>query len=140
MNVYKYDDLFVGMTEIFISQVTEEMMKAFLSITGDINPFHNDATYAKKVGYENRVVYGMLTASLLSTLAGVYLPGKYSLIQLVEIKFVKPVFVGDVLSIKGTVNELNDTVKQITLNVTITNQKQEKVLRGKMKIGVLNEG
>lgn len=70
---------------------------------------------------------------------GVYLPGKYSLIHQVETKFIRPVFVGDVLTVKGEVAELNDTVEQMLLKVVITNQKGEKVLRGSMKVGFLHE-
>ena len=73
----------------------------------------------------------MLTASFLSTLAGVYLP--------VETKFTKPVYIGDLLNISGEVTEINDTVNQIVLKVEIRNQNEEKVLRGKMKVGFLDE-
>lgn len=101
MNDYRYEELAIGMTESFTVEVTEEMMKGFLSITNDVNPLHNSIEFAKKNGYENKVVYGMLTASFLSTLAGVYLPGKYSLIQNIAINLRKPVFVGDVLFVRG---------------------------------------
>ena len=81
----------------------------------------------------------MLTASFLSTLVGVYLPGERSLIHSVETKFTKPVYIGDVLNVCGEVVEINDTVKQIVLKVEIRNQYEEKVLRGKMKVGFLDE-
>ncbi len=139
MNQYKYEDLEIGMEEGFCIEMTEHRMENFLDITGDINPLHNDENFAKEAGYEGKVVYGMLTASLLSTLAGVYLPGKYSLIHQTEVKFVKPVYIGDQLKVSGKVLELNDTVKQMTMKVVITNQHQEKILRGKMKVGFLNE-
>lgn len=82
----------------------------------------------------------MLTASFLSTLAGVYLPGENSLIHSVETKFVKPVFVGDTLLVSGEVAEKNEHFPVIKLKVVITNQKKEKVLRGSMQIGVLKDG
>lgn len=139
MNHYKFKDLSVGMTETFTRMVTEEMLRAFFHTTGDINPLHNDTAYAKSMGYTDRVVYGMLTASFLSTLAGVYMPGEHSLIQSVEVKFVAPVYIGDELTITGRIEELNDTMKQISLKVEVLNQNHIKVLRAKMKIGVLCE-
>lgn len=81
----------------------------------------------------------MLTASMLSKLAGVYLPGRYSLIEEVDAKFVSPVYVNDTLCISGVVTELNESVQQMVMKVTIRNQNEEKVLRGKMKIGFLHE-
>lgn len=139
MNEYKYSDITLGMEESFQVTITEQMLESFREITGDNNPLHNEEEFAKKRGYESRVAYGMLTASFLSTLAGVYLPGKNSLIYETQTKFAKPVFIGDVLTIRGTVDELNDLFQVFTMKVVISNQKGEKVLRGKMKVGVLNE-
>ena len=137
MNCYTYNDLTIGKEEEFEIEITQDMMSKFLSITGDINPLHNDVQFANEHGYDQKVVYGMLTASFLSTLVGVYLPGKNCLIQSVDLNFVRPVYVGDILHVVGRIIELNDTVKQIVLKVDITNQSGIKVLRGKMKTGVL---
>lgn len=139
MNYYSYSDLGVGMEESFQVKIEEDMLVKFQEITGDVNPLHTDKRFAKEKGYQDRVVYGMLTASFLSTLAGVYLPGEKSLIQSVETKFTKPVMIGDVLTVIGKIEELNDTVQQIVLKITIVNQNEEKVLRGKMRVGMLNE-
>lgn len=138
MNHYVYEQLSVGQKEGFSVVVTEDMMDRFREITGDINPLHSENDFAISHNYRQRVVYGMLTASFLSTLAGVYLPGELSLIQSVETKFLKPVFVGDIIFISGVVAELNDSVRQIVLKVVMTNQAGEKVLKGTMKIGVLS--
>ncbi len=138
-NTYQFKDIKLGMEQSFNVEITEETMNKFLEITGDVNPLHNDLKYAKSQGNKEKVVYGMLTSSFLSTLAGVYLPGKYSLIHSVEVIFKKPVFISDSpLSVKGKVTEINDDFKQITINVSIFNRKQEKVLRGIMKVGVLD--
>lgn len=139
MNYYTYESLKIGQFEKFSILVTNEMMEKFYIITGDTNPLHNDKEFAKYQEYKDNVVYGMLTASFLSTLAGVYIPGKLSLIQSLNIDFVKPVYVGNKLTILGIVKELNDTVKQMTLKVEIYNENNEKILRGKMKVGFLNE-
>lgn len=137
MNHYGIEDISVGMKESFHVQITEEMLEQFCSITGDVNPLHLDPEFAKDKGYPMKVAYGMLTASFLSTLAGVYLPGERSLIHSVESKFVKPVFPGDCLTVKGEVVEINDIFSVFTMKTVITNQKNEKVLRGKMQIGFL---
>lgn len=137
MNEYRFEDLVVGTQESFSETLTEEKMEAFLTITGDTNPLHRDKEFACQHGYADCVVYGMLSASLFSTLAGVYLPGKYCLIQQVEAKFVAPVYVGDELTVLGIVKEKNETVRQVVLKVEIRNQKGEKVVRGTMNIGFL---
>ena len=136
MNAYRYEEIEVGHKESFTVTVTEEMMGSFRDITGDINPLHNDEGYARTEGYPGRVAYGMLTGSFLSTLAGVYLPGKYSLIQEVRLKFAKPVYIGDTLTVEGLVEEKNDTYSLLMVKATIKNQDGLKVCRAKMQIGV----
>ena len=137
MNNYSFDELQVGMSESFQVTVTEAMLDSFKSITGDVNPLHNDEEFAKAKGHVGRVAYGMLTASFLSTMAGVYLPGEKSLIQQVETKFANPVYIGDTLTVKGEIVELIESVQRLELKVTITNQNGKKVLRGKMQILVV---
>ena len=137
MNHYTYEEITIGQEESFLTIITEETMEKFYNITGDCNPLHRSDEYASSAGFEKRVVYGMLTASFLSTLAGVYLPGEYSLIHTTETEFVKPVRIGDSLTIKGVVKEKDDKFKLIYLKVVITNQKGEKVCRAKMRIGLM---
>lgn len=137
MNNYKFEDLSVGMSESFKVTITQEMLDSFKGITGDINPLHNDESFAVSKGHPGRVAYGMLTASFLSTLAGVYIPGERSLIQQVETKFSSPVYIGDELTVKGEIVELVESVQRLELKVTITNQSGKKVLRGKMQILVV---
>lgn len=140
MNEYTFKNIKIGMEEKFQVSITNEMISSFRNITGDINPLHTDIEYAKSKGYEEVVIYGMLTSSFLSTLAGVYLPGKYSLIHSVEILFKKPVFISsNPLTIKGKVIDINEAFKQFTIKVEILDKNNEKVLRGIMKVGVISE-
>lgn len=139
MNEYTYDEIIIGQEESFQVTVSEEMMEQFLQITGDVNPLHRDAAYAVTRQYVDKVVYGMLTASFFSTLAGVYLPGRYSLIHSVETKFLRPVYVGDVLTVSGTVKEKEDAYRMLILNLLIKNRKGEKVVKGTMQIKVLDQ-
>ena len=138
MNKYKITDISAGMKESFSVTITEEMMQKFFEITSDENPLHMTNDFAKAMGFGNRVVYGMLTASMISTLGGCYLPGQYCLIQGVEVKFVKPVFVGDELVVMGEISKVDYDLKYLEIKVTIKNQKGERVLRGLLKAGVID--
>lgn len=137
MNEYRFNDLKIGQEETFSYEVTEEKMALFHKLTGDNNPLHMDDSFAREHGFGERVVYGMLTASLISTLAGVYLPGKYCLIQRVDSKFVTPVFIGNVLMVKGTVTELNASVQQAVIKIEVKNQDNQKVVRAVLYVGFL---
>lgn len=136
MNHYRLADLTPGVTESFTVTITEEMMAQFYAITGDNSPIHMDADYAARRGYPGRVVYGMLGASFLSTLAGVYLPGEHCLLHGVDLKFAKPIFIGDTLTVTGVVDEVNDTFREITIKASIVNQDGKKVTRAVIRAGV----
>ena len=98
---------------------------------------HTSPDWAKENGFNDSLVYGLLTTSFYSTLAGVYLPGKYCLLQEVSAKFTKPVFVGDELTVSGEVMEVQETFRRIIIKARIVNQNGETVNRAKITAGVL---
>ena len=140
MNEYRLADLAVGMTESFVHTFTAEDEESFRLLSGDDNPLHRDDDFAREMGggkLRGHVCFGMLTASLLSTLAGMYLPGRYSLIHSVEISFVRPVYVGDALCVSGTVAAVHEELRMIELKVRISLPDGSAVCRAKMKILLL---
>lgn len=136
MNSYTFAEMRPGLTESFRVVVTEAMMAQFYAITGDNSPIHCDAAYARERGYPGRVVYGMLGASFFSTLAGVYLPGEHCLLHGVECKFARPIFIGDTLTITGTVADVSEAVQEAEIKAVITNQDGKKVTRGVIRAGL----
>lgn len=138
MNEYCFEDIRIEQTESFQKEITVGMEDAFREITGDTNPLHRDDVFAVEVGngkFKSHVSFGMLTAAFCSTLAGVYLPGKYSLIHSIDnLSFKKPVFAGDVLTVTGTVKKKYDDLKLICVSVKITNQDRKVVSKADMKI------
>ena len=63
------------------------------------------------------------------------MPGKYSLIHSVDqISFKKPVYAGDVLTVRGTVEDKQDGLNLIKLKVRITNQENKCVMTAGMKV------
>lgn len=139
MNHYMLQELAPGMEACFSVTITDEMLQKFLEISGDTNPLHTDAAFAQAKGYPGRVVYGMLTASFYSALAGVYLPGERCLLLEVNSKFTSPVFVGDKLDVYGKVSEVKENYGFIRVKARIRNQKGETVSRGVITAGV-NDG
>ena len=84
MNEYTLSEIEIGMKASFQREITTEMEDAFRQISGDENPLHRDDEFAGEISngkFTQHVAFGMLTASLYSTMAGMYLPGKYSLIH-----------------------------------------------------------
>ena len=139
MNEYKFSEIEIGFEESFVIEVDKSKMEKFLDISKDTNPLHNDTNYAKKMGFQDKVVYGLLTSSFYSTLVGVYLPGRYCILQGIDIQFSKPVYVGDVLKISGKVSYINEAYKMIEIKAFIMNQDNIKVSKATIKAGVMHE-
>ena len=140
MNHYTFDECVIGLKESFEIELTESAVDGFKSITGDLNPLHNDEDFAKAKGFEGKVAYGLLTSSFFSTLAGVYLPGENCLIEEVNWKFMRPVYADEKLVITGEVKERDECFKQLTLKTTIRRKSDDQlVVRGKMNVRVLED-
>lgn len=141
MNNYKLNDIEIGMEVSFNKIVTKEMENSFREMSGDDNPLHKDDEFARDISdgkFKAHAVFGMLTASLYSTMAGMYMPGKYSLIHSFdELSFLKPVFVGDDLTVSAKVIDKIDDLRLIVLKLSIRNQEKKVVSRAKMKVLVM---
>ena len=100
---------------------------------------HIDREYVLKSaqgGYTDCLVYGMCTASFYSTLVGVYLPGEKCLFHECNVAWLKPVYVGDELTVVGEVAKVDDRVKRIKIKAYMENQKGERVSRATLIAGV----
>ena len=143
MNEYTLNEIEIGMEASFTKTVTAEMEDAFRKLSGDDNPLHRDDDFAKEISggkLKGHAVFGMLTAALYSTMAGMYLPGKYSLIHsFEEISFLKPVFVSDELTVTGQVVDKIADLGLIILKVVIRNQDNKMVSRARMKVLVMKQ-
>ena len=140
MKEYQFSDLRIGMKESFSHMVTIEQEESFREITGDLNPLHQADAFARESGqgkFKKHVTFGMLTAAFYSTLAGMYLPGKYSLIHSLEIKLTKPVYAGDLLVITGTVVGLQEELKLLEIKAKIENKEGQCVSKARIKVLVL---
>ena len=111
---YTFDSINVGMNHEFEITVTEKLVLDFSVISGDFNPLHMDEDYATKTKFKKRICHGMLLASFLSRLVGMYLPGKNALYFSQILNFVSPCFINDIFIVKGEINYKNYATKIIT--------------------------
>ena len=137
MNAYRWSELHIGLAYSFSVQLTAEMMQEFLHLSGDNNPLHVDAAFARESGFPDVVVYGMLTSALYSRMVGVYLPGRFCLLHGIQVDFSNPAFVGDTLTVKAEIVHLSEAFRRIEIKASIEND--EKVIsKAKIRVG-LNE-
>lgn len=110
---YYLEDLEVGMTDSFAKTITDADVTLFAGISGDTNPIHINADYAATTPFEKRIVHGMFSAALISTVAGTKLPGPGAIYIDQQIKFKAPVFIGDTARASVTVSDIDQRRRRV---------------------------
>lgn len=129
-----YDELAVGHSARLVRTVTLQDIQAFAAVSGDINPAHLNPEYADATMFHGVIAHGMLGAALISALFGTQFPGPGTIYLGQELKFTKPVRIGDTLTVLATVSEKNDEKKRIKMDCLVTNQSGETVLKGEANL------
>jgi 3-oxoacyl-[acyl-carrier protein] reductase len=130
-------EIYVGYSDSISRTITAKDVDAFARLSGDYNQLHVDEEFAAKTEFEQRVVHGFLHASMLSTLVGMKIPGRGALYLSQTIDFTRPVFIGDTVVATGIVEKINPASRVIEINMQITNQHKETVLKGMASVKVL---
>ena len=136
MNEYRWSDLSIGMQESFEVTFTDAMSKTFAQLSGDTNPLHVDHDYAETAGFPRPVLFGMLTSSLYSRLVGVHLPGKFALLEGIDIDFNAPCHAGERLIVRGEISFLSDAFQRMEIKASIRKGDQKLVSKAIIRVGL----
>jgi acyl dehydratase len=139
------EDLEAGQTFVTPGRtITEADVVSFASWTNDNNQIHTDVEFAKGTRFGQRIVHGMLGASLclgLIARTGVFEGSAVALLGIDQWTFPLPVFIGDtvtctveILSTRLTSSGTTGIVERL---VVLRNQRGEIVQRGRMDLMVL---
>lgn len=120
----------LGDSASFRKTVTESDIILFAGISGDFNPAHMDAEAAADSIFGQRIAHGMLSASFISNVLGNSLPGPGTIYMGQELRFLKPVFIGDTVTATCTVVERQEEKNRLKLETLATNQRGETVISG----------
>jgi len=112
---YYYEDLEVGMTDVFAKTITETDIVMFAGISGDTNPVHLNEEFAAGTMFKGTIAHGMLTSAFISTVIGTKLPGPGCIYVSQSLKFKAPVKAGETVKAKCTIVEMIPEKKFIKL-------------------------
>ena len=112
---YYFEDLEVGMVDVFAKTITEADILAFSGVSGDTNPVHLNEEFAENTIFGGRIAHGILTAGLISTVIGTKLPGPGCIYVNQSLKFKAPVRAGDTVTAEVEIVELIPEKKFIKL-------------------------
>ena len=120
----------VGDTASSTRKITDADILGFAALSGDHNPLHLDDSYAATTRFGKRVAHGMFSASLISAVLGNDLPGTGSIFLSQTLKFLAPVYPGDILTARVTVTDVREDKPIVTLETVCENQRGETIIRG----------
>lgn len=133
----RYNSIQIGDTAVVTHHVTAQDIEKFVDLTGDDNKLHVNEEFAGRTEFKKPVVHGMLGASFISTLIGTKLPGDGALWFSQTLEFLRPVRIGDTISVQAEVIGKNDKAQVIELKTEIVNQNRQIVTTGTSKIKVI---
>ena len=124
------DQIEIGREVRLDFEVTEERIRQFADATGDRNPIHLDEDYARTTPFKTRIAHGMLSAGFISAVLGTTFPGVGTVYLNQTIRFLKPVFIGDVITARITALEKWPDKNRLRLETVCLNQNGDTVLFG----------
>ncbi len=131
---HPYADIKVGDSASLVRTVTNRDIQLFAAVSGDVNPAHVDALYAKSSHFHEIIAHGMLGASLISTVLGTRFPGPGTGYLGQSLKFLKPVHIGDTLTVTVTVKAMDAVKHRLILATRCVDQAGDVVIDGEAEV------
>ncbi|MBI2733466.1 MAG: bifunctional enoyl-CoA hydratase/phosphate acetyltransferase [Aquabacterium sp.] len=128
-----YDELQVGDSASLTRVLTKDDIELFAILSGDVNPAHLDEAYARDTPFHKVIAHGMWGGTLISTVLGTKLPGPGTIYVGQQLRFVRPVGLGDVITVTVTVKEKRDK-NMVLLDCLCSNQQGKPVITGEAEV------
>ena len=126
-----------GHTASFTKTVSESDVYMFAGITGDFSPNHVNKAYMEKSSYGKLMAHGALIVGFMSTVSTIAIAhtrdAEETPVSLGydKVRFLKPVFLGDTVTLRYTISEIEIDRKRSYADIEVTNQDEELVAVGR---------
>jgi 3-hydroxybutyryl-CoA dehydratase len=116
----------ISTTMTFTKTVGESDVYLFAGISGDLGPNHVNEEYMRQTRFGRRIAHGVLIVAFMSTCSTKLIEqaGNTPMVSYGydRIRFVRPVFIGDTVTVTYVVATVDDERGEIRSDVTATNQ------------------
>ncbi len=129
-----FADLAIGDTASITRIVTADDIALFAVVSGDVNPAHVDAAYARAGMFHHIIAHGMFGGALISSVLGTKLPGPGTIYLGQDLRFHRPVAIGDTITATVTVREKRPEHGNVLLDCVCTNQDGTAVITGTAEV------
>ena len=120
----------LGQRATFSKTITEADIQGFADLTGDRNPLHLDAQFARRGRFGRHIAHGLLVAGIISAALGTRLPGAGAIYVSQSLRFLKPVYPGDTVTATVEVTAWQEDRGVVTLRTTCANQSGDVIIDG----------
>ena len=124
-----FDEIAVGDAATASHVLTAQDIDLFAAMSGDVNPAHMDADYARSTMFEGIIGHGMWGASLISAVLGTELPGPGAIYLSQTLQFKRPVRLGDRITAEVRVREKREG-RRVVFDCECRNQEGAVVIAG----------
>lgn len=107
------EEIKVGMEVCYSQTITNADIKAFAGISGDHNPVHVSDEYASSSRFKKRIAHGLMSGSFFSALFGTKLPGPGCVYAAQNLRFKRPVYIGDTVRAVAKVTSIDLKKKRV---------------------------
>jgi len=125
-----FEELKIGDSAQIKRTLSIKDIELFSIMSGDVNPAHVDANYAKDDRFHQIIAQGMWGAALISTVLGTELPGPGTIYLDQTLRFSAPVVPGDTITIIVTVTDKKPKHHIVALECKCVNQHNSVVISG----------
>ena len=124
------DEVEIGQVVTFAKTVAESDVYLFAGITGDLYQNHTNEEYMKTTRYGRRIAHGALLVGFISA-ASTRISERctHPVVSYGydRIRFVKPVYLGDTVTVEYRITEKNPAQQKVFAQITSRNQEAEVV-------------
>jgi 3-hydroxybutyryl-CoA dehydratase len=113
--------------------ITDSDIRNFAKISGDYNPVHISDEYAEASKFKKRIAHGLMSASYFSAIFGIKLPGEGCVYVNQNLKFKKPVYIGDTVKATVTIKDIDEKRRRLFFD-TVCTVKDRIVISGEAEI------
>ncbi|MGQ9369742.1 bifunctional enoyl-CoA hydratase/phosphate acetyltransferase [Azospirillum sp. ST 5-10] len=129
-----FDEIEIGRSASLSRRLTMSDIELFATVSGDINPAHLDEEYAADSLFHKVIGHGMWSGALISAVLGTLLPGPGTIYLGQDLRFRRPVGVGDIITATVTAKEKRADKNVVVFDCQCLNQEGKEVVTGTAEV------
>ncbi len=138
MIIYKQNTKLPSLT----LRITENLIKEYANVSGDLNPLHIDEKFAKTTQFGSVIAHGMLTLYPIEKILEKFFGDTWTNNGKLSIRFKGAAYPGDVLTASGFIKseKINHNLQTIISSISLTRQTNEIIVSGTATINISING